>query len=77
MLIGSCGAIVMFYLGSFAKVTGSFHSAGPKSAASSAAIVMVYLDAVFYALSWNGIPWIFWLLQSPYCSNMRSFADFD
>lgn len=60
-LIGSCGAIVaMFYLGAFAKVTGSFHSTPPKSAASYVAIVMVYVYSVFYAMSWNGIPWIFW-----------------
>lgn len=77
MLIGSCGAIVaMFYLGSFAKVTGSFHSTAPKSAASYVAIVMIYIYAVFYAMSWNGIPWIFWLVQSPYIL-IASFVDFD
>lgn len=77
MLIGSCGAIVaMFYLGSFAKVTGSFHSTAPKSAASYVGIVMIYIYAVFYAMSWNGIPWIFWLVQSPYIL-IASFVDFD
>lgn len=56
----------MFYLDSFAKVTGSFYSTAPKSAASNVAIVMVYVYAVFYAMSWNVIPWIFWLVNLPF-----------
>lgn len=64
MIIGSCGAIVaMFYLGGFAKVTNSFGGHAPKSSGAYVAIVMVYVYSVFYAMSWNGIPWIFWYVQ--------------
>lgn len=65
LLIGSAGAsVALFYLGAYAKLSGSFEAgainAGEKSAGAYVAIVMVYIFAVFYAISWNGIPWIFW-----------------
>ncbi|KAM5356463.1 hypothetical protein ACJ41O_003109 [Fusarium nematophilum] len=64
LMIGSCGAaLALFYLGIYAKLSGSFDQAsvtgGERSAGAYVAIVMVYIFAVFYAISWNGIPWIF------------------
>ncbi|KAL2211561.1 MFS quinate transporter QutD [Sarocladium strictum] len=64
LLIGSAGAMTaLLYIGGFAKVTGSFDGAttdaGGQSPGAYVAIVMVYVFAVFYAMSWNGIPWIF------------------
>lgn len=60
MLIGSTGAIVaMYYLGAFSKLSGSFEHTAKKDAGAYVAILMVYVYAVFYAISWNGIPWIF------------------
>ena len=65
LLIGSAGAsLALFYLGAYSKLSGSFDAgaadASTKSAGAYVAIVMVYTFAVFYAISWNGIPWIFW-----------------
>ncbi|KAK0391833.1 hypothetical protein NLU13_1332 [Sarocladium strictum] len=63
LLIGSAGAMTaLLYIGAFAKVTGSFEGDGDmggRSAGAYVAIVMIYVFAVFYAMSWNGIPWIF------------------
>ncbi|CAH0028134.1 unnamed protein product [Clonostachys rhizophaga] len=62
LLIGSVGAMVaLYYLGAYTKLSHSF-SATPKEskdAGAYVAIVMIYTFAVFYAMSWNGIPWIF------------------
>ncbi|PBP15963.1 MFS quinate transporter QutD [Diplocarpon rosae] len=60
LMFGSVGAIIaMFYLGGFTKVSGSFDRAIDRDAGAYVAIVMIYLFAIFYAVSWNGIPWIF------------------
>ncbi|KAI1140085.1 general substrate transporter [Hypoxylon sp. FL0543] len=60
MLIGSSGALVaMFYLGGYSKVSGSFNQAVVQDGGAYVAIVMIYVFAVFYAMSWNGIPWVF------------------
>ncbi|KAI1099545.1 general substrate transporter [Jackrogersella minutella] len=60
MLIGSVGALVaMFYLGAYSKVSGSFEHTVQQDGGAYVAIVMIYIFAVFYAMSWNGIPWIF------------------
>ncbi|KAJ5016316.1 putative quinate permease [Colletotrichum sp. SAR 10_99] len=64
LMIGSTGAaIALFYLGAYAKLSGSFEagqlSAGDRTPGAYVAIVMIYIFAVFYAISWNGIPWIF------------------
>lgn len=64
LVIGSAGAgLALFYLGVYSKLSGSFESTdvtGQKTAGAYVAIVSVYVFAVFYAISWNGIPWIFW-----------------
>lgn len=61
MLLGSCGAMVaMFYLAGFSKLSGSFDGHAMKDAGAYIAILMVYIFAVFYSFSWNGVPWIFW-----------------
>jgi hypothetical protein len=62
LLIGSVGGLVaMFYLGIYSELSHSFQSASThKSGGSYVAILMVYLFAIFYAMSWNGIPWVFW-----------------
>jgi sugar porter (SP) family MFS transporter len=61
MLIGSVGALVaMYYLGGYTAVSHSFHGKAKQDGGAYVAIVMIYLFACFYAMSWNGIPWIFW-----------------
>ncbi|KAH0607313.1 uncharacterized protein H6S33_003301 [Morchella sextelata] len=60
LLFGSVGALVaMFYLAGFSKLSGSFEGVAERDAGAYVAIVMIYIFAIFYALSWNGIPWIF------------------
>ena len=60
LLIGAIGAFCcMLYLGIFSTVTNSFVKAPPKGAGANAAVAMIYLYAIFYGFSWNGIPWIF------------------
>lgn len=61
MLIGSAGAIVaMFYLGGYASLSNSFNEQPPRDGGAYIAILMIYVFAIFYSISWNGIPWIFW-----------------
>jgi MFS family permease len=61
MIIGSSGAIVaMYYLAGYTKLSRSFETTASRDAGAYIAIVMVYIFAVFYAISWNGIPWVFW-----------------
>ncbi|KAH8649893.1 hypothetical protein BX600DRAFT_483872 [Xylariales sp. PMI_506] len=60
LLIGSAGDLAaMFYLGGYTSVSHSFSGKAPKDGGAYVAIVMIYLFSVFYAMSWNGIPWIF------------------
>ncbi|KAI0165432.1 general substrate transporter [Hypoxylon sp. FL1284] len=60
LLIGSAGGLVaMFYLGGYSKVSGSFSHTVAQDAGAYIAIVMVYIFSVFYAMSWNAIPWVF------------------
>lgn len=60
MLVGSAGAIfAMFYLAGYSSLSNSFHSAPPRDAGAYFALIMIYVFAVFYSISWNGIPWIF------------------
>ncbi|XXH01765.1 hypothetical protein Hte_008126 [Hypoxylon texense] len=60
LLIGSTGALVaMFYLGGYSKVSGSFNHTVVQDGGAYVAIIMIYVFSVFYAMSWNGIPWIF------------------
>ncbi|KAJ5966269.1 hypothetical protein N7481_012983 [Penicillium waksmanii] len=60
MIIGSSGAIVaMYYLAAYTKLSGSFETPATRDAGAYIAIVMVYIFAIFYAISWNGIPWVF------------------
>jgi MFS family permease len=59
LLVGAVGAaIAMFYLGIYSKLSGSFYHVPPSDSGAHAAIAMVYLYAIFYGFSWNGIPWI-------------------
>lgn len=60
LLIGAGGCIVtMFYLGAYTDVSNAFNATPPQDSGASAAIASIYIYAVFYAFSWNGIPWIF------------------
>ncbi|KAM0337995.1 hypothetical protein ACHAPU_011472 [Fusarium lateritium] len=63
LMIGSTGAaIALYYLGIYSKLSHSFDAGltpGEKTPGAYVAIVMIYIFAVFYAISWNGIPWIF------------------
>lgn len=61
LIIGSCGVIIaMFYISAFTKLSKSFQGNAHKDGGAYAAIFMIYFYTVFYAISWNGIPWIFW-----------------
>lgn len=61
LLAGSAGSMLcMYYLGAYSKITDSFSSSATSpDAGGYVAIVLVYVFVVFFALSWNGIPWIF------------------
>lgn len=60
LIIGSVGSMIaMFYLGGYSKISGSFEGGATKDGGAYVAIIMIYIFAVFYAMSWNGIPWIF------------------
>lgn len=60
LLIGGVGAgISMFYLAGYSKVSGSFEHTPPLDSGARAAVAMVYIYALFYGFSWNGIPWLF------------------
>lgn len=59
LLLGAVGAAVaMFYLAIYTEVSGSFHKVPPQGPGANAAVAMVYIYAIFYGFSWNGIPWI-------------------
>ena len=61
MLIGSAGAIVaMYYLGGYSSLSNSFNAKPERDGGAYVAITMIYIFAIFYSVSWNGIPWIFW-----------------
>lgn len=61
LIIGSVGVIIaMFYISGFTKLSRSFEGDAHKGPGAYAAIFMIYFYTVFYAMSWNGIPWIFW-----------------
>jgi len=63
MLIGSAGAIVaLYYLGGYSALSHSFTTTAKakKDGGAYVAILMIYVFAIFYAMSWNGIPWVFW-----------------
>lgn len=60
LLVGSLGAgFAMFYLAIYSKLSNSFNSTPPRDAGAKCAVAMVYIYAVFYGFSWNGIPWLF------------------
>ncbi|KAF2729167.1 general substrate transporter [Polyplosphaeria fusca] len=61
LLIGAAGAMVaMFYLAGYSSISGSFDgNTPPRDSGSQAALAMIYIYAIFYGFSWNGIPWIF------------------
>ncbi|KAI1761061.1 general substrate transporter [Hypoxylon sp. FL1150] len=60
LLIGSTGALIaMFYLAGYSKVSGSFTHTVRQDGGAYVAIIMIYVFSIFYAMSWNGIPWIF------------------
>lgn len=60
LLTGCVGTIVaMFYLAIYTQVSGSFDKTVPKDAGAYFAIIMVYVFALFYTFSWNGVPYIY------------------
>ena len=63
MMIGSTGAMIaLYYIGGYTAQSKSFVSKTPppKDAGAYIAILMIYIFSVFYAMSWNGIPWVYW-----------------
>lgn len=60
LLVGAAGAMIaMFYLAGYSSLSGSFEGTPPADGGSRAALAMIYIYAIFYGFSWNGIPWIF------------------
>lgn len=60
LLVGAVGAMVaMYYLAGYSALSNSFAGSPPADAGSRTALAMIYLYAIFYGFSWNGIPWIF------------------
>ncbi|KAL4876863.1 general substrate transporter [Aspergillus karnatakaensis] len=60
LLVGAVGAaLAMFYLAIYSQLSNSFHAIPPSDAGARTAVAMVYIYAIFYGFSWNGIPWIF------------------
>ncbi|KAF0324851.1 MFS quinate transporter [Colletotrichum asianum] len=60
LLIGAIGAMVaMFYLAGYSALSGSFKGTTSADAGARTALAMIYIYAIFYGFSWNGIPWIF------------------
>lgn len=60
LLAGSIGAgLAMFYLAVYCKVSNSLNERPPRDAGARTAIAMVYIYAISYGLSWNGVPWLF------------------
>ena len=60
LLVGAVGAaIAMFYLAIYSQVSHSFDQLPPADSGSHAAVAMIYIYAIFYGFSWNGIPFIF------------------
>ena len=48
-----------YYLAIYSAVSGSFTQDVPQDGGSIFALISIYLFSIFYAFSWNGIPWIF------------------
>lgn len=60
LLVGAIGAAVaMFYLAIYSQLSQSFDQVPPSDSGSRTAVAMIYIYAIFYGFSWNGIPWIF------------------
>lgn len=60
LLIGSLGAASgMLYLGIYTNVSHSFSKTPPRDAGSSMALAAIYWYTFWYAMSWNGIPFMF------------------
>lgn len=63
LIVDSAGSMLcMYYLGAYSKLSNSFDSAdvaGSPDAGGYVAIVLVYGFVIFFAISWNGVPWIF------------------
>lgn len=61
LMLGSAGAAFsLFYLAIFSAVSGSFGGLSSVDAGAYVALVFIYIFAVFLAISWTGIPWIYW-----------------
>ncbi|KII95710.1 hypothetical protein PLICRDRAFT_693866 [Plicaturopsis crispa FD-325 SS-3] len=60
LMLGSAGAAFsLFYLAIFSAVSGSFGGLSSVDAGAYVALVFIYIFAVFLAISWTGIPWIY------------------
>lgn len=51
--------VAMYYLAAYSSLSGSFEGKAQADAGSHTALAMIYIYAIFYGFSWNGIPWIF------------------
>lgn len=56
LLIGSAGAIfAMYYLAGYSSISNSFNEEPPRDGGAYFALISIYLFAIFYSISWNGI----------------------
>lgn len=51
--------VCFFYLGTYSKISGSFEGTAKLDGGAYSAIVVIYLYAAAFAMSWNAMPWIF------------------
>lgn len=49
----------MFYLAGYSSLSNSFNQAPARDGGAYFALICIYIFAIFYSISWNGIPWIF------------------
>ncbi|KPM38459.1 hypothetical protein AK830_g8090 [Neonectria ditissima] len=69
LLVGGAGSgLAMFYLAGYSKISGSFERIPPMDAGAKTAVAMIYIYALFYGMSWNGIPWLFTSELAPHGS---------
>ncbi|ETS81612.1 hypothetical protein PFICI_06614 [Pestalotiopsis fici W106-1] len=60
LLIGTGIIMVcMFYLGAYSRISHSFETSPPRDGGAYTAIVLTYVYAAAYCISWNAAPWVF------------------
>lgn len=73
LLVGSALTFcTMIYLAIYSQISGSFDHEVPMDNGARAALACVYLFAIFYAFSWNSVPFVY--CSEIYPTNIRNFC---